>query len=98
MASVSHHELRELIAFHQRDGFMVERIELAIAQLTAVQINKAKGKAAKKVTPAELMPYHKVWRDYRNEIDNQFHADEMRREMASIGVRIVRRERKKKER
>ena len=88
---MSRHELSALIAFHLREGFTVERIELSVAQLTSVQINKASKKGAKKVKPKDLMAFADPWKQLEDEIDNPGEdVSTLRAEFAGMGIRVIR--------
>jgi len=70
---------------------MVERIELGLAQLTSVQINKAKKRGAPKVKPKDLMAFAKPWDQLEFELDpDGYDMNTFRAELAGPGTRIIR--------
>ena len=101
MASCTPEQLRFLIEFHLREGFIGERIEFQLAQLTAVQINKARKKGAKATRTSDLLPYADSWASVRKKQIAQEKGAEFaeeietfRSEFANAGFKVVRRERK----
>lgn len=73
-----------------REGFTVERFELAVAQLTSVQINKASKKGAKKVKPKDLMAFANPWDALEFELDpDGYDINTFRAELAGPGTRII---------
>lgn len=101
MASCTPEQLRFLIEFHLREGFIGERIEFQLAQLTTVQINKARKRGAKATKTADLLPYADSWSSIRKqqtakEKGEQF-AEEIeifRSEFKNAGFRVVTGQRK----
>lgn len=74
-----------------REGFTIERTELAIAQLTSFQINKATKKGSKKVKAKDLLAYGKPWDELEFEIDpDGYDMQTFRSELAGPGTRIIR--------
>jgi hypothetical protein len=88
MASVSPRELKYLMTFHAREGFTVERTELAVAMLTSFQINKV---SKKKVKPKDVMAYADPWREIKNKIGpNPDDDNSVRDAFIGSGMRVIR--------
>jgi hypothetical protein len=69
LASLSPWDLKMLLVFYSREGFTVERFEVAVAQLSSIQFNKLVKKKADQRKPSDFMPYHDTWGAYLREKD-----------------------------
>lgn len=89
LASVTPAQLRQLIAFHRREGFRAERIEMAVAQLCALTVNIHKKKGAKAASRDDFLPFASVWDSILAAVDPiEYEANMIRRELSSQ-ARIV---------